>query len=56
MSSRVRNPVLGWKNRLVGTVKDDIMLVNEVEWPAMVAGVGHMGNVGLIYAPRTFNC
>ena len=47
MSSGARNPVLGWKNRLVGTVKDDIMQANEVEWPAMVAGVSHMGNVGL---------
>ena len=42
-----RNPVPGWKNRLVGTVKDDIVQANEVVWPAMVAGVSHMGNVGL---------
>jgi len=36
------------EKRLVDTVKDDIMQVNEAAWPAMVAVVSHMGNVGLI--------
>ncbi len=30
-----------------GTVKNDTMPVNKGEWPAMVAGVSHMGKVGL---------
>jgi len=35
------------KDRLVGTVKNDIMKVNEVAWPVMVAGAGHTGDAGL---------
>lgn len=35
------------QKRFDGTVKDDTMLVNGTECPAMVAEVGHMGNVGL---------
>jgi hypothetical protein len=36
----------GAVKRLDGAVRVDTMLVNDTEWPAIVAGVSHMGNVG----------
>src|SRR5271170_7404817 len=36
----------GAAKRLDSSVRGDKMPFNETEWPAMVAGVGHMGNVG----------
>jgi len=34
------------QNRLDSNVIKDTMLINETKCPAMVAEVGHMGNVG----------
>jgi hypothetical protein len=41
------NLVLGWENKLADTVSENKMTANEIQSPAMVAEVGHMGNVGL---------
>jgi hypothetical protein len=35
--------------KLVDNLREDNMTANEPQQPAMVAGIGHMGNVGLVH-------
>ena len=52
-SSKKSPKVIGAGKRLDGTVREDTLLVNKTEWPAIVAGCMSQGKLRIILTSTT---